>query len=91
MKWKTKRTDGHLIDRIVDRVAPEMPERELIDITMDLTACHLNGCPLDLKRMAEWPHMFDLLHDVYGIARHIDRKTGKIGGFFVPRFAAKEK
>lgn len=53
---------------------------------MDLSACHLNGCPLDLDRMLEADD-FNLMHDVAGIARHIDRNTGKLTRCFLPRFA----
>lgn len=54
-------------------------------MTMDLIAVHANGCAMDFAAMlAAEPSNF--LHDVAGIARHIDRKTGKLGGCFMPRF-----
>lgn len=67
--------------------ATEQPRR--IDLLMDLEACHSNGCPLDLSRMAASQRDFDLVHDVAGIHRHLDRATGKLGELFRPRFAAR--
>lgn len=52
---------------------------------MDLEAVHAT-CPLDLHRLAEAP-AGDFAHDVLGIARHLDRATGNLGGCFLPRCA----
>ncbi len=54
---------------------------------MDLMATHANGCPLRLKCLSEADD-FNLAHDVGGIARHLDRNTGKLMDCFLPRFAA---
>lgn len=54
---------------------------------MDLEACHCNGTPLDLIALHECASDADLVHDVAGIARHIDRETGRLGGHFLPRYA----
>ena len=68
----------------------------LLDIEMDLTACHANGCPLNLDRMidatredAGSPLHFSLWHDVTGIHRHLNRETGKLEDCFMPRLALK--
>lgn len=53
-------------------------------IEMDITACHCNGCQLDLEKLLNAPNG-DFGHDVFGIRRHIDRETGKLTGFFDPR------
>jgi len=53
---------------------------------MDLEACHCNGCPLDLIKLLEAPEA-DFGHDVYGIRRFINRMTGELKEFFVPRCA----
>lgn len=58
------------------------------DIAMDLLATHLNGCPLDLQGLLD-SDQFELLHDVLGIKRHLDRSTGKLAEFFTPRYSAK--
>lgn len=60
-------------------------DRPAMDIAMDLTATHANGCPMDFDRM-ETADDFNLMHDVGGIARHLDRETGKLVGGFLPRF-----
>lgn len=56
------------------------------DADMDLTACHLNGCPLDLAKLATCDDA-EFAHDVFGIRRHLNRKTGKLTGHFHPRCA----
>lgn len=60
-----------------------------LSLTMDITACHLNGNPLRLA---------DLLaaddgnfgHDVFGIRRYMDRGTGQLTDCFSPRYSAPE-
>ena len=54
--------------------------------TMDLTACHANGCALDLARLMQ-ANDANFGHDVFGIRRYINRRDGTIGGCFVPRCA----
>lgn len=81
-----------LIRKIVERVAKLYPDNPL-DVQssiMDMDACHSNGCPLDLVRMAGWERDLDLIHDVYGIRNTLDRSTGKIVGLFHPRFAVQQ-
>lgn len=80
-------------DRVLDRAAAVFArDRRRFDRlhhSMNLTACHANGCPLDFARMAVADD-FNLMHDVYGIDRHIDRETGKLGEMFRPRFASRK-
>ena len=43
----------------------------------------------------DWPRLlaaddFNFLHDMAGIASHLDRTTGRIDGFFRPRFCKVE-
>lgn len=58
------------------------------DAVMDLTACHANGCPLLLDDMlADNADQSSVYHDLFGIRKHIDRETGKLGDCFVPRYA----
>jgi len=59
--------------------------REHLDIAMDLEACHA-VCPLDLEALAT-AKTGDLLHDVSGIAAHLDRDTGQLTDCFHPRHA----
>lgn len=46
-----------------------------------------DGCPLKLEALAKADEA-NFAHDVFGIRRHIDRETGKLGDCFLPRFAA---
>jgi len=56
-----------------------------LEVTMDLTACHLNGCRLDLDGLLTATPS-DLIHDVAGIMRHINRQTGQLEDCFLPRY-----
>lgn len=61
----------------------------VMDIEMDITAAHANGCLLDLDRLLAFPD-FDFAHDVFGIRRHINRSTGALDDCFVPRCARSQ-
>ena len=56
--------------------------------TLDLAAANgVNGnAELDLDRLAAFKD-FDFMHDMSGIARHINRETGKLEDYFLPRCA----
>jgi len=58
-----------------------------MDADMDVTACHANGNKLDLAGLLAADD-FNFSHDVFGIYRHIDRDTGKLGNCFRPRYSA---
>jgi hypothetical protein len=63
---------------------------DYVQAEMDVIACHLNGCPLDLEGLFhadDW----EFNHDMRGIRRHMDRATGELGECFVPRFAESEQ
>lgn len=64
--------------------------RDQMSIEMDLSACHANGCPLDLRKLEEADD-FNLVHDLLGIARHLDHATGALRGHFHPRCALREQ
>lgn len=80
--------DAALISQIVDRAERICQANghalDRLSTTMDLTATHANGCPLDLAKLATADDLM-VAHDVFGIARHLDRKTGKLRDFFDPR------
>lgn len=59
-----------------------------LDIQMDLCAVHLNGCPLRLADLLAADD-FNFAHDITGIRRHLNRKTGALENHFLPRFAKK--
>lgn len=93
LNWRCSRRDFDLIVEVAERAyilnrrlgSPLLAERR--DFIMDIQACHCNGCRLELEFMLTMPDE-DFSHDVYGIIRHIDRETGKLGGCFSPRAAA---
>ena len=58
------------------------------DLTMDLVATHANGCPMDWSKLLDAKD-FSFIHDVAGIVRHINRRSGKLGGCFFPRCAVR--
>lgn len=58
----------------------------LMDISMDVTACHANGCLLRLEELLQ-AEDFDFAHDVFGIMAHLNRRTGRLEDCFLPRFA----
>lgn len=82
--------DNRLIRKIVDRAFtnyPTLRKSARMDLEMDLIACHMIGCKLDLQRLLDAPRLLDFAHDVFGIHHHIDRDTGRLTGMFLPRYA----
>lgn len=93
ISFDVSREDHKLLIEIVDRAQrtihrldlPGLGKRQ--DLLMDLTAVHANGCPLRLRELLDADD-FNFNHDVFGIFRAIDRRTGQLRNCFVPRFAA---
>lgn len=56
-----------------------------IGTMLDIETAHA-AVRIDLERLANAPDA-DFVHDVAGIARHLDRTTGQLKDFFLPRFA----
>lgn len=56
----------------------------------DLIVVHGRCCKMDFIRWLS-ANDFNFLHDLSGIARHMDRETGDLKNEFRPRFAKKEK
>lgn len=87
MKWKATPEDAKLIGEIALRawslLTNKRKSQDLERIAEDLTACHLNGCPLRLTSML-WSSDHDLMHDVTLIFKRIDRRTGKLTGDELP-------
>lgn len=88
ISFKVSRDEARLIDTAVDR-AERIARDNGLDFDakssgMDLTACHANGCPLDFDALLAF-HDADFGHDVFGITRYIDRKTGELTACFLPR------
>lgn len=88
--FHASRFEHELINKIAKRASCLAVEYDIeyskMTATMDVTACHANGCELDLNKLLEAPAP-DFAHDVFGIRRHLDRRTGKLGDHFLPRCA----
>lgn len=91
ISFHTTREEAILIGKIIDRAMKQgiqVPDR--MTTHMDISATIAQGCPLKLQEWLDCPEDFDFTHDFCGIIRHIDRNTGKLTDFFLPRFAASE-
>lgn len=73
------------VETIIARIVEHLPHVDRLSLRMDLSATHAS-CPLDLERLAAFDD-FNLLHDVGGISGHLDRATGRLTGYFLPRCA----
>lgn len=88
VKFANKK-DSETIHKIVERLrdVEGIPEDfDYFSVEMDISATHANGCPLKLDELLEADN-FNFMHDIVGIRNHINRKTGKLKGYFHPRFA----
>lgn len=94
VKFTQGATENQLIDSIVAR-AVEMAEshgnpiEDHLSLRMDISAVNASSCSLDLNKLLKADD-FNFAHDVFGISRHINRRTGKLGGYFLPRCVRKE-
>jgi hypothetical protein len=87
VKFNCTKKERALVDAIIERAIKLYPVDAKIDrvsASMDLIACHSNGCPLDFEKLLAFED-FSFAHDFSGIARHMDRETGKISNHFLPR------
>ena len=78
--------EGDKIILITDRLQKDCPTLDRLSFVMDLNVCHSNGTPLDFDKLLAFPR-FDFLHDCYGIMDNLNRKTGNLERFFLPRSA----
>ena len=91
INWKSTRADVDAISKVLYRAdaLAKLHGAELPDgLMMDLTAAHLNGCPMDWAKLLAADDC-NFAHDVWGIHRHINRKDGTLGDCFLPRCAAR--
>lgn len=59
-------------------------------LTMDITAVHANGHPINLAELLDADDV-TFGHDLTGIQRHVDRRTGKLRKNFSPRTALSDQ
>lgn len=91
LNWTTTKAERELISRVVERGHKLKLTRDNYDpmtLRMDVTAVHLNCMKLDFDKLLAFPD-FDFVHDIFGIARHIDRENAQLRDCFVPRCAAR--
>jgi len=92
VSFSISRETSDVIEKIVDRAEKMAKDNDVpfdrLCASMDLTACHANGCKLDLEALLNAKDG-TFGHDVFGISRYIDRRTGKLIGFFLPRTTLK--
>ena len=86
-RFSASAEDKELILSIAERAVKLSPKTDKMTLMMSLEAVHCVGCPLKLTELLGASDA-DFLHDVFGIARHIDTKTGNLENCFLPRFAA---
>lgn len=87
-KFTMDRVASDLIHKIAERAVAlpgfQRTKTTKLDITMDLSATHANGTPLNLDKLLAFDD-FNFAHDLYGIYRHLDRDTGELMDCFMPR------
>lgn len=86
MNLEVSKEDDDLIAKIVSRAAYDYPQFNRLMLTLDITVCHANGCPLMLQDMLAADDS-NFYHDVLGIRANINRANGKMTGLFSPRFS----
>lgn len=90
LKWTGAREEMKLESEIADRAVMMAQTLNIsydkMDAVMDIDACHNNGCKLKLAELLAADDT-NFAHDVFGIRRNIDRKTGTLDNCFLPRYA----
>ena len=87
INWNASREENETAIAIAQRAYELNPACARSETSMDVLAAHLNGNPLRLRDLLA-AESGDFMHDVFGIRAHLDRKTGKLGDCFSPRFHA---
>ena len=87
IKWNSTKQENETVRLIAQRANALAGDYSVSETSMDVLAAHLNGCRLRLRGLLE-AGSGDFMHDVSGIRAHLDRKTGKLGDCFSPRFHA---
>lgn len=86
-KFTDKESD--LVVGIAERAIQLGIYDEMIDVEMDLSAVHAK-IPLRIEHLAHADD-FNFIHDMQGIYQHLNRTTGELEDFFLPRFAQPDR
>lgn len=91
VSFAVKKGEAEIIGKIRDRFVKmraafnmRTTKDEEREILMDLMACHANGSPLNLETLLASDER-DFSHDVALVVNNVDRRTGKMPGWFHPR------
>lgn len=74
-----------IVVKIADRAKNLIEGYKKVTVILDVFVCHVGGNPLRFQELLEAPD-FDFTHDVMGINQNLNHNTGKLEGFFEPRF-----
>ncbi len=88
VNFNTTIEEDTTIAKITKRAKSLNPRINSMDVMMDLTAVHCNGCKLKLSELLN-ANNSDFIHDVAGITQNINRDTGGLTNCFLPRFHTK--
>jgi hypothetical protein len=90
IKWTTNKETMELESKVADRaiaLAKKFGTKyNKMTAVMDIDACHSNGNPLRLADLLAADDT-NFAHDIFGIRANINRETGKLENFFVPRYS----
>ncbi|MCL2297779.1 MAG: hypothetical protein FWC38_00480 [Proteobacteria bacterium] len=94
ISFKCTKKESEIIEKIVERFFKEDLHLEKHgyaglskqDVEMYCAATHANGCRLNFEKLLSAPD-FDFFHDIFGMIRYLDKKTGKLTQCFLPRCA----
>lgn len=90
IKFDVTKQEAHLCFLIAKRAINCGLSNDQLSTEVDVTAVHANGCPLDLEKLLTFS-TFDFAHDIAGIAKNLDRRTGQLKNLFSPRCTARNK
>ncbi len=94
LQWDMDPAEMNTVYRIASRaVEMGVAHHVAVDYTqvmIDTVCCHKNGCPLKLLQLL-MSDPADFANDVFGITKHLDRRSGKLCNDFWPRFAKENQ
>lgn len=95
INWTHTEEEAQLGRKIVQRAITEARALGMAEISdhsawelfMDIINVHLNGCPLNLHRLAETADSTAFWADLRGIKENVNREAGGLLNGFKPQFA----
>jgi len=91
IRFDATKEEMTIVTKIAKRASKMAAENGIdypvLEAHMDVSAVNATCCKLKLAELAEADD-FNFSHDLFGIRRHLNRKTGQLEDCFLPRFAA---